>query len=79
MLLPNFIGILKAIDKKFILIESEDGNEQKVTLIKKTKYLDGEKTIAWGDLKVGGKVSVEVKFAPDGSFDAVNIRVDRKN
>ncbi len=79
MVMPNFNGVLKGFDKKFILLEAEDGNEQKVNLTKKTKYFDGEKTIAWGDLKVGDKLAVEVILAPDRSFDAVNIRVDRKN
>lgn len=79
MVMPNFNGVLKGIDKKFILLETEDGNEQKVNLTKKTKYFEGEKTIGWGDLKVGDKIAAEVMLAPDRSFDGVNIRVDRKN
>ena len=79
MVMPNFNGVLKGIDKKFILLETEDGNEQKVNLTKKTKYFAGEKTIGWGDLKVGDKIAAEVMQAPDRSFDGVNIRVDRKN
>lgn len=79
MVMPNFNGVLKGIDKKFILLETEDGNEQKVNLTKKTKYFEGEKTIGWGDLKVGDKIAAEVMLAPDRSFDGVNIRVDQKN
>ena len=79
MVMPNFNGVLKGIDKKFILLETEDGNEQKLNLTKKTKYFEGEKTIGWGDLKVGDKIAAEVMMAPDRSFDGVNIRVDRKN
>ena len=78
MVMPNFNGVLKGIDKKFVLLETEDGNEQKVNLTKKTKYFEDEKTISWGDLKVGDKIATEVMLAPDRSFDAVNIRVDRK-
>ena len=78
MVMPNFHGVLKGIDKKFLLLETEDGNEQKVNLTKKTKYFDGEKTISWGDLKVGDQIAAEVMLAPDRSFDGVNIRVDRK-
>ena len=43
LVLPNFNGLLKVIDKKFVLLESEDGNTQKVNITKKTKFFEGEK------------------------------------
>ena len=79
LVLPNFSGLLKVIDKKFVLLESEDGNTQKINITRKTRFFDGEKAIAAADLKEGDKVSAEVQIAPDRTFDGVNIRVEKKN
>ena len=78
LVLPNFNGLLKVIDKKFILLESEDGNTQKINITRKTKFFDGEKVITVGDFKEGDKVSAEVQIAPDRTFDGVNIRLEKK-
>ena len=78
LVLPNFNGLLKVIDKKFVLLESEDGNTQKINITKKTKFFDGEKAITAADFKEGDKVSAEVQIAPDRSFDGVNIRLEKK-
>ncbi len=78
MVLPNFNGLLKAIDKKFVLLESEDGNTQKINITKKTKFFDGEKMITAADFKEGDRVSAEVQIAPDRTFDGVNIRLEKK-
>lgn len=78
LVLPNLNGFLKVIDKKFLLLESEDGNTQKINITKKTKFFDGEKGITAGDFKEGDKVSAEVQIAPDRTFDGVNIRLEKK-
>ena len=74
MVMPNFTGVLKVVDKKFVTLESEDGNEKKVNITKKTKFFQGEAPITLSALKEGDKVSAEVTLAPDRTFDAVNIR-----
>ena len=78
IVLPTFSGVLRGIDKKFILLEAEDGNTQKFNITKKTKFLDGEKPIQFADLKVGSNLAVEVQLALDRSFDCVNVRLDPK-
>ena len=79
LVLPNLNGLLKVIDKKFLLLESEDGNTQKVNVTKKTRFFDGEKVITAADFKEGDRVSAEVQIAPDRTFDGVNIRLEKKN
>lgn len=76
--LPNFIGILKIIDKKFFFLEAEDGNTLKFNVGKKTTFFDGDKKIKLTDLKVGDPVAVEAQFDPEHTFDAVNVRIDKK-
>lgn len=78
LVLPNLNGLLKVIDKKFLLLESEDGNTQKVNITKKTKFFDGEKVITAAGFKEGDRVSAEVQIAPDRTFDGVNIRLEKK-
>ena len=77
MVLPSFTGILKLIDKKFILLESEDGNTQKVNITKKTKFFNGEKQVTLADFKEGVKISAEVQIAPDRSFDGVHVYLEK--
>ena len=79
MVMPSFQGELKGIDRKFFLLETEDGNSQKLNVTKKTKCFVGEKGIGVGELRVGDKVAVEVTQAPDGSFDAAIVRVAAKS
>ncbi len=78
LVLPSFNGLLKVIDKKFVLLESEDGNTQKINITKKTKFFDGEKAITATDFKEGDRISAEVQIAPDRSFDGVYIRLEKK-
>lgn len=77
-LLPNFSGTLHAIDKKSLTLEDQEGNTTQFTCTRKTSYLDGTKKIAASALKTGSIVSVEARQAPDGSLDAVNVRLEHK-
>lgn len=76
--LPYFTGILKTVDKKFFFLEAEDGNTMKFNVVKKTVYFDGEKKLKLDDFKEGDPIAVEAQFAPDRTFDAVNVRTNKK-
>ena len=75
--LPYFVGILKSIDKKFFFLEAQDGNTIKFNIVKKTAYFDGMKKLKASEFKEGDPITVEGQFAPDRSFDAVNVRVNK--
>lgn len=75
-LLATFTGTLKGIDKKSLLLEEEAGNEIPMHLTRKTSIRDGDKKLGPSDLKPGTPLSVEAKRFPDGSLDAVNVRVE---
>ena len=76
-LLAVFSGPVKGADKKSILLEAEGGNDVQFRVSRKTVVLDGSKKIAPQDLKTGTMIAVEARRFPDGSLDAVTVRVDR--
>lgn len=75
-LLATFTGTLKGIDKKSLLLEEDAGNEIPMHLTRKTSIRDGDKKLGPSDLKAGTPLSIEAKRFPDGSLDAVNVRVE---
>lgn len=78
LLLPNFRGILKGLDEKSLLLEDEDTeNALSMRVTKKTVFLIREKKAKASDFHPGMAVSVEAKRFPDGSFDAVTVRVEK--
>lgn len=74
---PVFAGTLKGADARTVLLEDEDANLLEFHCSRKTRFLDGKKTIQPGDLKPGERVSVEARQAPDGSLDALTVRRER--
>jgi hypothetical protein len=78
-ILPNFPGTLRGIDGKSLTLETPDENTLLFHCSKKTVYYDGSKKIKSSDLKPGDTISVEGRKAPDGSLDAVNVRLTAKN
>ncbi len=76
--LPSFTGTVKGIDEKFLTLERPDANTMEFHCSKKTRYYDGNKKVKASAIQAGDNVSVEAKRAPDGSLDAVNVRLDRR-
>ena len=73
--MPNFTGVLKTVGKNTLTLDNGEANSIEFNCTKKTKFYDGSKSIKLGDLKTGGRLSVEAVPAPDGSLDAVNVRI----
>lgn len=76
-LLATFTGPVKGVDKKTLLLEVEGDNDLQFHLSRKTTVWDGERKISPQSLKPGTPVSVEAKRFPDGSLDAVHVRVEQ--
>jgi hypothetical protein len=76
--LPAFDGVVRGLDKKLLTLERPDANTMEFHCSKKTSYYDGTRKIKISAIKDGDPVLVEAKRAPDGSLDAVNIRLNRK-
>jgi hypothetical protein len=75
---PAFPGTARSVSAKSLTLELHDGNEMHFRCTKKTAWLDGEKKIKPADVKEGAMVVVEGKKAPDGSMDAVTVRVQKE-
>jgi hypothetical protein len=75
--LPSFDGKVRGIDEKLLTLERPDSNTMEFHCSKKTHYFDGTKKVKADAVKTGDSVSVEAKRAPDGSLDAVNVRIQR--
>ena len=73
--MPNFTGVLKTVGKNTLTLDNGEANSIEFNCTKKTKFYDGSKSIKLADLKTGGRLSVEAVPAPDGSLDAVNVRI----
>jgi hypothetical protein len=74
--LPNFVGIVRGIDKKMLLLEQGDQNTMQLYCTKKTHYFNGKNKINASQIEVGDRVSVEARLGPDGKPEAVNIRLE---
>ncbi|MGE5647520.1 MAG: DUF5666 domain-containing protein [Acidobacteriota bacterium] len=74
--LPGFGGTVRAIDSKEITIERPDTNTIQFHCTRKTAYFKGAKQIKASAIKPGDRVTVEARRAPDGSLDAVNVRLE---
>lgn len=74
--LPNFTGTVRGIGSKTLTLEGPESNTLQFNCSKKTKYYDGSKKIKSSAIQAGDRVSVEAKRAPDGTLDAVNVRLE---
>ena len=72
----TFTGIVRGIDAKILNIEGPETNTIVFRFSKKTKYLDGGKEIKRDAIKTDAHVSVDAKRAPDGSMEALNVRLE---
>jgi hypothetical protein len=78
-LLASFAGTVRVIKKKVLAIEVEESNTLQFNCSKKTRYYDGNKKLKHSNVQVGDHVSVEAKRAPDGTLDAINVRIEHRN
>ncbi len=72
----TFTGIVRGIDAKILNIEGPETNTLVFHCSKKTKYFDGGKEIKRDAIKTDDHVSVDSRRAPDGSMDALSVRVE---
>lgn len=73
--LPSFDGTVRGIDQELLTLERPDSNTMEFHCSKKTHYYDGSRKIKADAVKAGDTVSVDAKRAPDGSLDAVAVRI----
>jgi len=71
-----FKGKLKVLDKKKIVIETEDSELLTIKLTGKTKFLDDGKTIKPAEIDLESPLTVDVNQDADASLLAVNVTVD---
>ena len=64
------------MDAKGLNIEGPETNTLLFHFSKKTKYFDGDKEIKRDAIKIDAHVTVDAKRAPDGSMDALSVRVE---
>jgi hypothetical protein len=72
----TFTGIVRGIDAKLLNIEGPETNTLLFHCSKKTKYFDGANEIKRDTIKAGDRVSVDARRGPDGSMDAVSVRIE---
>ncbi len=75
--LPAFPGTVRSISAKTLSVEVHDENLMAFNCTKKTVWLDGDRKIKPDALKVGDLVIVEARKVPDGSLDAIYVRLQR--
>ena len=72
----TFAGIVRGIDAKLLNIEGPESNTIVFHCTKKTKYFDGDKEVKRDEIKIDAHVSIDARRAPDGSMDALKIRLE---
>jgi hypothetical protein len=76
--MPAFIGKVSDVSDKRVTLEIEGGNLMEFTRTRKTEYYDGKEKIKGSVIKAGDRVTIETRKAPDGTLDAVIVRLERK-
>jgi hypothetical protein len=74
--LASFSGTVRDIGGKTLTIRDSDSRILEFYCSKKTKYFDGDKKLNPSGVRSGDYVVVEARHAPDGTLDAVNVRLD---
>jgi len=77
VVMPAFPGTVRGISAKSLNVEVHDENMMLFNCSKKTVWLDGTKKIKPDAVKAGDLVIVEARKAPDGSLDAVYVRLQK--
>lgn len=76
--MPAFSGKVLDIDNKRLTLESQGTNTLEFNRTRKTEYYDGKEKIKAGVIKAGDRVTIETRKAPDGTLDAVIVRLERQ-
>jgi hypothetical protein len=74
-LYPTMRGTVKGLDKKGLLLEEDGGNDLPLKITRKTTFWDGDKKLEPSAVPLGALVAVDVHRFPDGSLDALTVRV----
>jgi hypothetical protein len=72
-----FTGKLKVLDKKKIVIETEEGELLTFKLTGKTKFIGDGKTVKPAEIDLETPLAVDATQDPDASLLAVNVSVDK--
>jgi hypothetical protein len=72
-----FKGKLKVLDKKKIVIETEDNELLTIKLTGKTKFMDDGKTVKPAEIDLETPVAIDATQDTDASLLAVNVSVDK--
>ena len=75
--LASFPGTVKVIDRKRLIVEDSDSNTTRFNCTKKTEYYQDARKLDRSAVKPGDHVTVEARRAPDWSFDAVVVHLER--
>jgi hypothetical protein len=75
--LPTFHGTVRGSSAKSLSIDSNDENTMNFICTKKTSWLDGARKVKPEDIAVGELVEVDGRKRPDGSMEAVEVRIQR--
>ena len=76
--MPAFTGKILDISGKRLTLENEGANAMEFNRLRKTEYFDGKTKIKPGAIKAGDRVTIETRKAPDGTLDAVIVRLERQ-
>ena len=74
--LVTFHGKLKVLDKKKIVIETEDNQNLSLRVSSKTKFVDNGKTVKPSSIDLDTLVTVEASEDTDLSLLVANVSVD---
>jgi hypothetical protein len=76
--LAAFQGTVKRIDGKTLVLEGPDVDTTQFNCTKKTQYYQDARKLDRSVVKPGDQVTVEARRAPDWSFDAMIVHLERK-
>ncbi len=76
--LAAFPGTVKRIDGKTLVLEGPDSDTTQFNCTKKTQYYQDARKLDRSLVKPGDQVTVEARRAPDWSFDAMIVHLERK-
>jgi hypothetical protein len=76
--LAAFPGTVKQIDGKRLVLEGPDSDTTQFNCTKKTQYYQDARKLDRKVVKPGDQVTVEARRAPDWTFDAVNVHLERQ-
>ena len=76
--LAAFSGTVKQIDGKRLVLEGPDADTTQFNCNKKTQYFQDTRKLDRSGVKPGDQVTVEAKRAPDWTFDAMVVHLERR-